>query len=279
MPLDQHVEGSHGEGETRLNIRPAPMHHLLHMADERQHREHRLHQHAVLPLAALTHFEIARIPLRSMEAGVAQDNHPSIHLLNQPLKGVIWDIGGVTGPPHDQAVLVQQQAEFAADNPAVIRETFAANLLGAAALAHGMDELNPIGVDDPEHGRGGQENPRPVLMSLEETKEPGALGKPRKQRPIVARQPPIEGAIAHTFEGMQEPQGDHLTGPEVGLGMFGDRTHLLINLREQRRDKLHCDHGLLRSSPGCTLLTSLEEVPAHDNKASKYYGSYWFVSD
>ena|SRR5437660_930878 len=59
------------------------------MADERQHREHRLHQHTVLPLTALTQFEVAGIPLRGMEAGVAQDDHPPINLLNQPLKGVV----------------------------------------------------------------------------------------------------------------------------------------------------------------------------------------------
>src|SRR5712691_3774175 len=32
MPLDPHVEGRHGEGQPCLKIRPAPMHHLLHMA-------------------------------------------------------------------------------------------------------------------------------------------------------------------------------------------------------------------------------------------------------
>src|SRR6266851_4565350 len=57
VPLDQHIEGGHGERQARLKIPPAPMHHLLHMADERQHREHRLHQHMVLPLPARTHFE------------------------------------------------------------------------------------------------------------------------------------------------------------------------------------------------------------------------------
>ena len=107
MPLDEHIEGGHGEGQTRLKIGPAPMHHLLQMTDERQHREHRLHQHAVLPLAALTQFEIARIALRRMEAGVAQDNHPPINLLHQPLKGVVRDIGGGTRPPHDQPPLIQ----------------------------------------------------------------------------------------------------------------------------------------------------------------------------
>jgi hypothetical protein len=59
--------------------------------------------------------------------------------------------------------------------------------------------------------------------------------------------------------------------------MCGDGAYLLIDLREQRRDKLHGDHGLLHSSPGCTLSTSVEEVHAHDKKASKYYCIYWFV--
>src|SRR5215510_11438240 len=89
MPLDQHVEGRHGECQTRLKIHPAPMHHLLQMANERQHREHRLHQHAVLPLTALTHFEVSRIAFRSMKAGVAQDNHALFNWANEPLKGVI----------------------------------------------------------------------------------------------------------------------------------------------------------------------------------------------
>ena len=29
MPLDEHMEGRHGEGQPCLKIRPAPMHHLL----------------------------------------------------------------------------------------------------------------------------------------------------------------------------------------------------------------------------------------------------------
>src|SRR5712691_6240341 len=70
MPLDQHIEGRHGEREARLKIRPAPMHHLFEMADERQHREDRLHEHPVLPLPALTQFEIRGIALRGMESGI-----------------------------------------------------------------------------------------------------------------------------------------------------------------------------------------------------------------
>ena len=145
---------------------------------------------------------------------------------------VIRDIGGGTCPPHDQPPLIEQQTEFAPDNPAMIREAFAADLPRAAALAHGVDQLEAIGVDDPEHRRGGQERPRPVLMGREETKEPRPLGQAGKQRPIVARQPAIEGPVPPTFEGMQEPQGDDLTGPEVRLGVFGEACQLVIHLTE-----------------------------------------------
>src|SRR5262245_55083452 len=161
----------------------------------------------------------------------------------------------------------------------MVGQAFATNLLRAPTLPDGMDQLDPIRVDDAEQRRRGQENLRPVLMGLQETKEPRPLGEAGEQRSIVARQPAIEGTIPDPFEGMQQSQGHHLTGPEVRLRMFGDGAHLFIDLIEQRRDKIHCDHGLLRSSPGCTLSTSVEEVHAHDNKASKYYCIYWFVSD
>jgi len=67
VPLDQHIEGGHGEGQARLKIGSAPMHDLLQMADERQHRAHRLHQQAVLPLAPRTEFEVGRIAFSRME--------------------------------------------------------------------------------------------------------------------------------------------------------------------------------------------------------------------
>src|SRR6266702_1121748 len=66
-----------------------PMHDSLEMADQGQHGEHRLHQQAVLPRAALTQCEVGRIALRGMEAGITQDNHAFLKLSNQTLKGVI----------------------------------------------------------------------------------------------------------------------------------------------------------------------------------------------
>src|SRR2546422_10809149 len=70
MPLDQHVEGGHGECEPRLKIRPHAVHDPLEMTDECQHGEHRLDQHTVLPLTARTQFEVGRIALRGMEGRI-----------------------------------------------------------------------------------------------------------------------------------------------------------------------------------------------------------------
>src|SRR5215831_15263747 len=136
----------------------------------------------------------------------------------------------------------------------MIGEPFATDLLGATALAHGVDQLNAIRVDDAEHRRRSQEDLRPVLMGLQKTKEPRPLG-----------QAGIEGPVTYPFEGMQQPQGDHLTGPEVRLRMFGDGTYLLIDLVEQCRDKIEGDHGLLHSWRGVTLSTSVEEVVRSKN--------------
>src|SRR3989442_11733230 len=138
MPLDEHIESGHRKRQARLKIGPAPMHHLLQMTHKREHREHCLHQHTVFPRTALTQFQVAGIPLRGMVAGVAQDDHPPINLLNQPLKGVVRGIGGGARAPPHQAPLTEQQTEFAADNPAMIGEALAANLLRTAAFTHGM---------------------------------------------------------------------------------------------------------------------------------------------
>src|SRR3989442_1567536 len=109
-----------------------------------------------------------------------QDNHALFKLANEPLKGIIRDMGGRTLPRHDQPPLIEQQTEFPPDDPAVIGEAFPADLVRTPAFAHGVDELDAIRVDDAEHGRSGQEDLRPVLMRPEEAKEPRPLREPGK---------------------------------------------------------------------------------------------------
>ncbi len=125
LPLDQHIKHRHGASEACLEVLPAPVHDFLAVADHGQHREHGLHQQAVLPRAALTQCEVGRIPLGGMEGRITQDNHAFFKLSNEPLKGVIRDVRGGTRPPHHQPPLMQQETQFPADNPAGIREPFA----------------------------------------------------------------------------------------------------------------------------------------------------------
>jgi len=85
--------------------------------------------------------------LHGIRVHITQDNHEPIHLLNQPLQGVIRDIGRGTVPPHDQPPLIEEQTEFTPNNPAVVREAFAADLLRTPAFAYGVDQLDTIRVD------------------------------------------------------------------------------------------------------------------------------------
>src|SRR2546428_9775694 len=48
-----------------------------------------------------------------------------------------------------------------------------------------------------------------------------------------------------------QPQGDHLTGPEASLGMFRNGAQLLIDLVKQGSDKIHGGHTALLSGEGC----------------------------
>src|SRR4029450_11250146 len=126
LPLDEHVEGHHGECQPGVKILPPAVHNPLEVAHHGQHGEHRLYEHAVLPLAALTEFEIARITLRRMKGGITQDNHALLKLSNEPRKGVIRYMGRGTVPRDDQAILIQQQTEFPPDHPARMRGAFGA---------------------------------------------------------------------------------------------------------------------------------------------------------
>ena len=88
-----------------------------------------------------------------MKGGITQDNPTFFTLPKEPLKGGIRDIGRGTVPPHHQAILVHQQTEFAPDNPPMVGQTFATDLLRAASFAHRVDQLDPRGVHDAAHRR------------------------------------------------------------------------------------------------------------------------------
>src|SRR6266700_6160091 len=103
----------------------------------------------------------------------------------------------------------------------MIGEAFAADLLGAPAYAHGVNQRDAIRADNPEHGRSGQEDLRPVLMGPEEAKEPCPLRDVWEQGAIVARQPPIERPVAPPLSAGSSPRVTTSLGQRWASGCLG----------------------------------------------------------
>ena len=116
--------------------------------------------------------------------------------------------------------LMQDKAALAADNPPMIALAFLANLARAAAFPHGMDQLNPVAVRDPQHSGCDQKPCHPCRVGLEEAEQARPLRQPGKQCQRVARQPAGEGAGTDAFEGKPQGECHDLTGIEFGIRTF-----------------------------------------------------------
>src|SRR2546426_11205024 len=89
MPLDQHIEGGHGEREAGVEILPAPGDDFLKVAHDGQHRQDRLHEDAILPLPPATEVEGGRSPLGGMAGGITHDEPAPVDMQDEPLAGGI----------------------------------------------------------------------------------------------------------------------------------------------------------------------------------------------
>src|SRR4249919_1239777 len=129
MPLHQDIEESKGKANMSLKIAPNFVSHVLEMTDIGKHRKNGFDDHAHIPCTWLTETQVSGMPVLFSEAGVREDNHFVSELVDQMLKGcAIINIGGVTLPVNDAPQVVEHEAELAADNPALIRLAFLADL-------------------------------------------------------------------------------------------------------------------------------------------------------
>jgi hypothetical protein len=62
IPLDEHIEERHREGQATAQRALGPMTELLERTQHRKHGEDRLDHHAYVPGAAFARFQIRRIP-------------------------------------------------------------------------------------------------------------------------------------------------------------------------------------------------------------------------
>jgi len=108
LPLDQHVEQRHGESQASLKVVRHAMHHLFEMADQGQHRIHRLDKHARVPVVAAAHFQIERITGFGMKAEISKEallqklcRRARITSSGRSIRGQLWILysGGGTLRP------------------------------------------------------------------------------------------------------------------------------------------------------------------------------------
>ena len=243
MPLHEGIEQSHGVAHATPEIGPYAMHHLLEVTDQGQHGECGFYDHAIVPFPALTDAQVLRMPIFLLEASIGEDHGLTGHLLYYCLeRGAIVDIGGVAIPVHDQTLMILQQTQLAAHDPAPVGFALAANLPGTAALPAGMNQLDTLCIDDAQQARGSHEAIHPFPMRIEQTKQSRARWQMGEQRAIVACQPAIEGAVAHALQSKQQSQRHYLAGIQFGLRMFLGIWHLIIYPAKQFYDKILCSH-------------------------------------
>src|SRR5262249_38231273 len=130
-----------------------------------------------------------------------------------------------------------------ADNPAPVGFPFAPDLPGTAAFPHGMEQFNPVAIDYAQDRGSRQKLLRPGAVGRKEPKEAGPARRPGEKAAPAARDPTIERASTNAFEGKEDSQGHHLTGPQTGLAVFCHTPHRLIYPVEQFADKVLRSHA------------------------------------
>ncbi len=206
VPLHEKINSRQRKRQACLESSPGAVRDLFDMAHSGQHRQHRLHHHSGMPQAAVTELEVGRIPFFGMESPIAQDNHLAVESFTQGMKGGVRCVGTGTGPGHDQAKLVKEEAKFPPDNPAMVGFAFASDLLSPAACSHRMEQCNPIAIDHPQDRERGQELVRPGTLGRQEPKEAGPLGQRGNQVAPVAAHPPIKCPVPTPLRAKRRPK-------------------------------------------------------------------------
>ena len=124
----------------------------------------------------------------------------------------------------------------------MVRHALAADLGRTPPLPDGMDQLDPVGIDDTED-RGLSEKPRrKVPMPLEQAKQAGALRQLRKQPLAIPEQPAVKRPIAYAFDGKQEGHRHNFARVEHRLRMLGYVAQGIIYSTKQLGDTIQGGH-------------------------------------
>lgn len=153
------------------------------------------------------------------------------------------NISSGTIPTTYQTFLVEQATDLAAHDPASIGILLLPDLLVTATLSTGMQQFYSLAVYHAQHWGLCQKPIRPSSMYFKQAKQPGSLGQFREPEKPISLQPTIEGSVAYSFQQVQHTQCHNFTRVEIGLTMFVNSFHDIINPNEQRNDKILCGYG------------------------------------
>ncbi len=159
------------------------------------------------------------------------------------------DIGGGAVPIDNQPQVVQDDAKFAPQYPAMIGLAFLAHLVDAASRPHRMAQFDAVTVGHSQQSRRGQEVAGSAGLGFQPAEEAGAFGELGKEvapcssqgQAIVVFEPIIGAAAADpvsstgqaVLDGVEDTDGDQLADREDSLGMLGGVTQGVVYLAVQ----------------------------------------------
>ena len=179
-PIGADVEGSHDVGQSSAEGVPSPLREFLEMKHVGKKGEESFDEHAFVPSAPLTDFEVGWIARFGFEAFVAQNDHLVLEIFDEAVEGGVVQGATSASPMHDLALVVTHNGKFGSHNPAPVALALTCDLTLAAAFSQRMNQLDAIAVTHPEKARLGQKTPRQARVLLQQTKQTSALWKMRK---------------------------------------------------------------------------------------------------
>ncbi len=200
----QRIEHSRHVRQASLEVTIGAMKHFLQTTHHRQERQYGFDQHAFIPCAPWTEFQIVRHAGRTVEACVSKNDAISDERFDQRQEGLVMHVGCVPSPIHHFPAVVEQPAQLDIDDPALVGLALLANLLRATSFADGVDKFDAISVDHREESGGCQKLVAPALMCGQQPLQACPMGQSFKNRLVGAFEPAVENAKVAAFEREQK---------------------------------------------------------------------------
>jgi hypothetical protein len=246
VPLLEQIEKRDRKREPHLEICPDSLAQVFQTTHLRQERENRFDQHPVVPLAASADLQVFRLVDFASKAGVCQNNHFPTDGFNEREKFLIRHIRRCDLPISNESELIDQQTEFADDDPLPRSKSFLADAFSMRLMifANRMAQLNAVRIDDAENSRFRQELFGQPTMCFQTAKKSRSVGQSRKQIKPILFEPAIKSVLRRAFQSKQQSQSNQFTDRKFSLKMFLLLWQHIIYAAKKFYDKVFLSHGL-----------------------------------